>query len=757
MRVKTPEQITIIHLSDLHFGSQSSLQIAALLADLKKFKDQADLVFCTGDLTDNPLLAAVKKKTHLAAMKAVRAFLESICREYRINPATNLFVVPGNHDYRVQGLFWRKSGKRFFNKKRCFRYYFRNELRPNLGLVIYSFDSNSSDGYLNFASGAIDPEDLVSFANQMQDWESQCADFHALTKIVLLHHHPMPIAETESRAVTDREEFLLLQNARTFMKEMAKAKIDLILHGHKHFIGYSRAKFPIAEDVQEIAVVAAGSAGQSYNGIFSYNVLRVRAEQPIEVEQRIFNKGTYEKSISFAVPGNYEEWRQARFQKWLREKSHDIVADTCHVDITIERTGDAKRHTLMKSMKAVEHEVTHRETSFISAVAKFEEPQSSCLNRHEQKVDYRAVTKPDGTVHYDMVFEPSLRKNQPLDVEIRRNINNAFFFYQQDRLDVTGNQKKTESVGWSEIGLFTSLRLTVRFLHDYAVMTPRAEVEDDSGKKDPGESDYAATGFVYSPRARIAQLTVRHPVPGNIYRIVWDLPQEDEPTLPAKERLNASAIEESLLNCSSNKEQNHGVRNSLQELWEILRDEFLLAGNDDKLEIAIMGFHSQKRVLQVVVGLYPDNHPIFQWELKKGQGIEGQALRRKSNLFAFQADSVSDSEWKKYHINPPHLRGTLEAYSLVFAVPLSYPLNSSKIIGLLRIASASKRSNLLDLESHMGVQERFAKIVIEEGYVKRFLPAFGFAGPHAYLDNESRKIQYLSVDREGRIVQSKEA
>jgi len=281
--LKDSKKVTILHISDLHFTSDTDIKrvpISALVADVLKFKKDIDLIICTGDLTHNPLTEAFSDDHHKSSMKKVRSFLESLCTLCKLDPRKRLFVVPGNHDYRIQGLFRRKASVARFHE--YFDVYFRNCFVPEHELLIYSFDSNTADAALNFATGLIDQDDLVKFQDKMHLWsEAEPEKFASATKIVLLHHHPMPISETETRAVIDGEEFLLLKNAGTFMKEMIKERIDLILHGHKHFIGYSQARFPLVNGFHDLGVVAAGSAGQVYNGIYSYNLVTVPKDSPI--------------------------------------------------------------------------------------------------------------------------------------------------------------------------------------------------------------------------------------------------------------------------------------------------------------------------------------------------------------------------------------------------------------------------------------------------------------------------------------------
>lgn len=123
---KHPEYVTIAHISDLHFTPDTRFppdpggaHLAQLIEDIKNF--QPDILAVTGDFADNPFSNALKQLSldlfsHEAGWDAwnrslrdtfvrSRNFLEDLCRQCHIEPAIGLFVVPGNHDYRLQGTY----------------------------------------------------------------------------------------------------------------------------------------------------------------------------------------------------------------------------------------------------------------------------------------------------------------------------------------------------------------------------------------------------------------------------------------------------------------------------------------------------------------------------------------------------------------------------------------------------------------------------------------------------------------------------
>ena len=97
---------TIIHISDLHFGTERQTIAEKLLVEINACKP--DLVIVSGDFTQR----ARKKQ-----FKAASEFLHNIPYEK--------IVIPGNHDVAFFNLF-----HRIFNPLRRFKKYIHSDLYP---------------------------------------------------------------------------------------------------------------------------------------------------------------------------------------------------------------------------------------------------------------------------------------------------------------------------------------------------------------------------------------------------------------------------------------------------------------------------------------------------------------------------------------------------------------------------------------------------------------------------------------------------
>ncbi len=734
---KHPDRTTLLHISDLHFraetlGNQPPLSL--LLADVRKHRKDIDLVVCTGDMIDSAFADTLINNTTDLAISHAKDFLKTVCGEAEVNHETGLFVVPGNHDYRIKGIFGLASIRALFPE--YFASYFRSALLPDLNLLIASFDSNGTDPRPNWATGIVEAQEFEKFTRWLDDLANR-PQISQVTRVALLHHHPMPIAETETRKVTEAIEFGILKNAANFMREAIKGQIDIVLHGHQHFIGYSRASFPFANSAHELAVIAAGSAGQLFNGIHSYNVITIPRAGPVTVEQKILNQGTYEKSHVFQVPEEYAAWRRLQAIRLARSAGIATCGRLYSSDVEIDSAGDSHRNVIIRGLQAKSELVDRLGWISVSVVGSFEEPTCACLNEPMQRVELHPSPGQTtaGKVTYDMTFDPKLSMESSLDIELHRNAFNSFFFDVRDRIDVTGGNDETESAGVVVGGLYDSLSLTVRFNHQHQILAPRVRVTSEDGDENRTEGEYCGERLTYSEANRTAHLTVDHPLPGHVYLIRWNLPQEADAMFGAGETLAAEEIEKALARCATNQMSNP-LRPTLADLQKQIGVSLNMAGDGTDPKLALMYFDRAGGLLKVAAGLYDASDPIFSWGLKKGRGIEGQALRRRTAVFCFSGSTA----WKHYYQGPP---GSSSADSLVFAIPLTYPINTDRVVAVLRLSSSSPISPLLRLERDTPAQQRVADLV-SDYYIKSVMPVVGLRPPFAIVENGV--LDYATVE-----------
>ena len=230
---------TLVHLSDLHFGTVRQEIVLPLLSLLERI--QPDLVVVSGDLTQR-----ARKEQFAAA----RDFLHAM-------PFPKI-VVPGNHDVPLYNLF-----ARFVLKLARYRRYISDDLEPFYGdpeIAVLGINTARS---ATFKGGRIN-------SRQVARMQERLGPLNGVTKIVVTHH-PFDLPE----AYPDKA---LVGRARRAMQQLAGSGIDLFLAGHLH-IGLSEPtalRFQIGG--RSPLMIQAGTALSSRvrGEANSFNVIRIQ-------------------------------------------------------------------------------------------------------------------------------------------------------------------------------------------------------------------------------------------------------------------------------------------------------------------------------------------------------------------------------------------------------------------------------------------------------------------------------------------------
>jgi 3',5'-cyclic AMP phosphodiesterase CpdA len=212
----------IVHISDLHFGTEVPEVVEGLIADIEQLS--ADLLVVSGDLTQRARRGQYRK---------ARAFLDRI--------ALPRIVVPGNHDIPLFNL-----AARFLLPLTNYARYITAELCPRYAdgeIAIAGVNTARSNTWIE---GRISPEQL---AELREFFEKQPA---SVTKI-LVAHHPFipPIIDTTAD---------LVGGVLRALKTLEACGCHVILSGHLH-LAYSGDVRPYHVEIERsILVVQAGTA-----------------------------------------------------------------------------------------------------------------------------------------------------------------------------------------------------------------------------------------------------------------------------------------------------------------------------------------------------------------------------------------------------------------------------------------------------------------------------------------------------------------
>lgn len=230
-------EVTVIHLSDLHIGSkQASLRLPRLTQLIRNVieelgENKTFVIAVSGDLMDNP---------DERNLNEVRLFLDGLANL----TDEALITCLGNHDVR-------KDGYLAEDLKMAMRL-------PPAGGAVRTFCDNRF-GVVSFnsvikgklATGFIGEQQMADIANEL-DRTRKLTD----TRFIgMVHHHPVPVAVPDWYARPFYEKWLRgafeetdsLDDAQDFLAFVENRRFGCVIHGHKHIphIGASNGGVPI--------------------------------------------------------------------------------------------------------------------------------------------------------------------------------------------------------------------------------------------------------------------------------------------------------------------------------------------------------------------------------------------------------------------------------------------------------------------------------------------------------------------------------
>ena len=220
-------QLTILHISDLHFGPYYVPRVGdALLAFA--YSVQPDIIIASGDFTQR-----AKPQEFADAADFMRTL-----------PDVPQVVVPGNHDVPLYRVF-----ERLFEPHRNYLRYIAPELNWTLRTdraVIVALDSTAP--HRAITNGRITRQQLEYCAEQLADAPDGAA------RIVVAHHHFAPAPDYEGGEV--------MPKAKRAMDMFTSLRVDLVLGGHLHraYLGNSLDVYPGLDREHGIIIAQSGTS-----------------------------------------------------------------------------------------------------------------------------------------------------------------------------------------------------------------------------------------------------------------------------------------------------------------------------------------------------------------------------------------------------------------------------------------------------------------------------------------------------------------
>ena len=230
---------TLVHLSDLHFGSTDHGLLEPLLAGVSVVRP--DLVVISGDLT---------QRARSAQFKEAARFLGRL--------PTPQIVVPGNHDVPLYNVF-----ARFLRPLEGYRKHITSDLSPwhaDDEIAVLGINTARS---MVIKNGRINEQQIAEVERRF------CGLPDAMTKI-LVTHHPFDLP-----AGQDPDD--LVGRAGLAMQSFARCRADLLLAGHFHtsHAATTAERYRIVGHAALVVQAGTATSTRQRGEANSFNVLRI--------------------------------------------------------------------------------------------------------------------------------------------------------------------------------------------------------------------------------------------------------------------------------------------------------------------------------------------------------------------------------------------------------------------------------------------------------------------------------------------------
>jgi 3',5'-cyclic AMP phosphodiesterase CpdA len=237
--VQDRDVCVILHLSDLHFGTEDPGAVQALLVLAEQ--ERPDVVVACGDITEH----------------ARSGEFDEALRFFNRLPARHVLAVPGNHDMPRWDL-----PRRLLAPFAGFRRVFGDNLEPRLASPFVWIAALMTPRRWRHRSGALSPDQVQRTAQ----WLASAPP--GVLRVVATHH---PLA-----TVRWHDEDALLSGAHEALSLWSQAGVHLVLGGHTHSPSRVPVRASAAGSGRTLWVAQAGAVSQRLraDAMQSVNLLR---------------------------------------------------------------------------------------------------------------------------------------------------------------------------------------------------------------------------------------------------------------------------------------------------------------------------------------------------------------------------------------------------------------------------------------------------------------------------------------------------
>jgi predicted phosphodiesterase len=619
----------LIHLTDLHVHRRSAsewLEPAEETFRQLARSNQVVGLAITGDLLNSPSKRATAKLNVVLERLLVSLGLSTD------NPSeTRLFTVDGNHDFKHLGNVHLPSPFRS-GSSHAFPWGGKTTLP---GLSLFGLDS-AADPVL--ARGTVTKQQLLD----MMDWFR--AQPRGNSHVVLVHHHLLPLpkqvqAHVSLRDIAQDESTMLLSNAGAVLAALLEARVDIVLHGHRHDQHISRyIEYEHEPDGRHLVVTGATRASQGFQ------IVRFRDDGHVELER--FTRG--DAAYHHHRPGvrilSRDEVNVAEWKVDAAESGHYEVLRT-HARLT--PAGDMIDETFIQGIRggripieSIELEATA--SDHMIGACEFNEV------RHLQTNQLAPGLPPPG---FSISYRCDLGRRIDADgydagIMFRRTGINTYAVGAEE--SELRRLEQDEELGYVERFTRTPRRPVLRMIVTLAF--PRADflpspklarldvVDNETGEAAPRETARAREHFHCLLEDGLVVLDLPHVRPTYQYRISWGLPMLRASTDPVwRHRIERTKSIVDRIPRPIDAETRTRVRELTTEVRNRLLQKNPLrptsGANGDDLELALVLLEEQARELTTAAATYDEASPLWTVKMPWGKGITGTAMRRGRPAF----------------------------------------------------------------------------------------------------------------------------
>lgn len=756
------ENIKIAHLSDLHAVTNKGWGITAGHIVKGLVDMQPNIVVVSGDMVDQPL-----KRNY----KVLNDFFIRIQNELKDKPPA-VIIVPGNHDYyyfgcRIPLIPIRVGIYNNFEKELYARQGGKDSLLIDIArkyrVCFFLIDSNLRNNKGFLAQGEMDGAE--SFINEyMKKYEfvakEEGIEYQDMVKIVVLHHHPLPLAVKYKKE--EVENYLSLNNAYKLLHTCKSLGVNLILHGHKHTSGLFGLKMfdRFYEGPDLMSISSCSSTGKLGEQNYEMVLMEVSPAGSIHLHRYVSEAhGTAFKKddkISIRYYGDIRKARKIRLSK----QPCGVVKNVENKTKIVSIKADGNAYITVALSGILWKEFTSLEDRFLierirsdmgrvpGGYYEFQKILSSDKNSMQQwsnpAIIDGIIKRPEAPEAYDMMFNPyALIDDEKTDCfKLDYLVSSGFALtcreHKEKYKEWVGNRPRQEMASISVNYPIDSLELIVAFPEGFFPLGSTFNVEAYKKERidkimvldmlygrlpieDEERRFLVKKGAVrIRPENNEVSVIIKYPRTDLEYVLRWDLPFQDMRIISNYEKYEAqnNKLSESVV---SGKYKN-SVNSFYDEITSYIKQKVFI---DADYNVFLLGYDQNNKLLKVIGS--PDYFSDqVVGDIIIGRGPAGKAfLTRTAVFWCNQRVEYRKKEFPSYPVEEI-------VYGLnpkkVFAVPLIYPALITEAGGLMgneswdryiypswgciSIASCDD-SSFTDI-NHDVRSERFAKKVIEK-------------------------------------------